>query len=441
MSIFKAYDIRGIFPSELDEKIAHKIGWATARFLKARRVLVGRDIRLSSPVIAAAAIEGMRAAGVDVSDIGLVTTPMCYFATGRLGFDGSLMVTASHNAPEYNGFKLCREKAIPLSEDTGIRQIERLCAETADLPAGRAGKLETIDIKAEYVTEMAKFVRDVKPLKVCVDTTNGSVGTVFPELARRLPIKVTELFFAPDGRFPNHGPNPMKDENTVSLRKAIADTRSDFGVAFDGDGDRCLFFDERGQRVPSDFITALLAREALSHEAGAAVVYDLRSSDVVPEEVESRGGCAIRSRVGHAFIKNTMRQRNAVLGGELSGHFYFRDNYYADSGLLAFIRMLNIISAEGKPFSEMLAPLKRYHATGEVNFHVDDPDKRIEALAAAFKEGRQDRLDGITVRFAEWWFNVRKSNTEPVLRLNLEARSGETMSVMRKRIEGVIGGH
>ncbi len=439
MSIFKAYDIRGIYPSELDERIARKIGWAIAKFLKVRRLLVGRDVRISSPAISAAAIEGIRAAGADVTDIGLVTTPMCYFATGRLEFDGSLMVTASHNPPEYNGFKLCREKAISLSEDTGIRQIERLCAACTEVPGGCTGKLETIDIQAEYVAHVAKFIGNIKPLRVCVDTANGSVGTVFPRLSVRLPIKVTELFFEPDGSFPNHGPNPMKDENVASLRKAIVDTQSDFGVAFDGDGDRCLFFDEMGRRVPSDFITALLARELLSREAGAAVVYDLRSSDVVPEEIEARRGCAIRSRVGHAFIKNAMRQRDAVLGGELSGHFYFRDNYYADSGLLAFIRILNIISAEGLPFSKMLEPLKRYHATGELNFHVDDPDKGIEALATAFKDGKQDRLDGITVRFCDWWFNARKSNTEPVLRLNLEARNAETMQAMRKRIEDVIG--
>ncbi|MDQ7780001.1 MAG: phosphomannomutase/phosphoglucomutase [Planctomycetota bacterium] len=439
MSIFKAYDIRGIYPSELDDKLARKIGWAAARFLKAKTLVVGRDVRVSSEAVAMAAVEGARAAGADIVDIGVVTTPMCYYATGKLEVDGSLMVTASHNPREYNGFKMCREKAIPLSEDTGIRDIEKLCAGDI-VPAAKKGAIRKVDISAEYVRHVAGFAGDIRALTVCVDTANGSAGIFFPGLAATLPIKVLPLFFQPDGSFPNHGPNPMKDENTEALQNLILNEKADLGVAFDGDADRCIFFDELGHRVPSDLVTALLAREALARESKGVVVYDLRSSDVVREEIERAGGVAVRNRVGHAFIKNVMRRHNAVLGGELSGHFYFRDNYYADSGFLALLKMLNIISSEGRTLSALLKPLQRYHATGEINFHVDDPDKRIEALARAFADGTQDRMDGITVRYGDWWFNVRKSNTEPILRLNLEARTADTMTRMRRRVEDVIAG-
>lgn len=266
MSIFKAYDIRGTYPSELDEKLARKIGWAAASFLRAKRLVVGRDVRLSSEAVAAAAVEGARLAGADVLDIGVVTTPMCYYATGKLDVDGSLMVTASHNPPEYNGFKMCREKAIPLSEDTGIRDIEKLCAGEMS-PAAMSGSIRKVDIAAEYLRHVAGFARGIRPLKVCVDTANGSAGIFFPRLAKELPIEVLPLFFEPDGSFPNHGPNPMKDENTEALRTLILKEKADVGVAFDGDADRCIFFDELGRRVPSDFVTALLAREALTKEA------------------------------------------------------------------------------------------------------------------------------------------------------------------------------
>lgn len=439
MGIFKAYDIRGKVPAELDEALARKIGSATARFLRARTLVVGRDVRLSSPSIAAAAAEGICDAGCDVVDIGLCTTPMTYFAVGRYGYDGAAMTTASHNPPEYNGFKISREKAVPLSEDTGIRDIERLVRSGDLAPALRRGTRTSRDIRADYVRHVLSFARDIRPLKIVVDTANGCVGTIFQDVAKALPLQIVPLFFEPDGRFPNHEPNPLKEENLSALKAKLREERADLGAAFDGDGDRCMFVDETGVRAPNDLLTALIARDFLSRRPGAAVVYDLRSSWVVREEIERAGGKPIRERVGHAFIKGTMRKHDAVVGGELSGHYYFGDNFFADSGLIAFISILNVISASGGPLSRLIAPLRRYEATGEVNFHVEDKDGKIAELRRAFADGRHDDLDGITVEYPDWWFNVRKSNTEPLLRLNLEARTGKGLVQAREKLLAILG--
>jgi len=440
MSIFKAYDIRGRVPDELDEKRARSIGAAFARFLKARTVAIGRDVRLSSPALASAFGEGVRDAGTDVVDIGLCTTPMTYFAAGRYGYDGAAMTTASHNPPAYNGFKLCREQAIPLSSETGIREIERMVAAGPQAPPPpQRGARTPRDIRSDYLQHVLSFARSIRPLRVAIDAANGSVGTIFADVAARLPITVKPLFLEPDGRFPGHEPNPLRDENLVALQALVRDSGADLGAAFDGDGDRCLFVDEAGNRVPNDLLTALIARDLLSRHPGAAIVYDIRSSWVVREEILRAGGKPIRERVGHAFIKKTMRDHRAVFGGELSGHAYFRDHYYADSGLIAFIAVLNVLSASRQTFSKTLAPLRRYAATGEVNFRVDDKDAILEEIRRRFADARQDTLDGLTIEYEDWWFNVRPSNTEPLLRLCAEAKTPERLASGMDVLLGILG--
>jgi phosphomannomutase len=438
MGIFKAYDVRGRFPTEIDEAFAAKLGRAVGAFLKPKRVAVGRDVRKSAPAIAQAVIEGLTASGVDVLDLGLCTTPMTYFAVGSLGLDGGVMVTASHNPPDDIGFKICRERAFPVGERTGLKDIERMIDATT--AAGAPGSVKAHNIVPAYRQHLHRFVGKIRPLTVAVDCANGCVGAHFDTLFGGVPVKFERLCFPPDGSFPNHEPNPLKDENVRDLQKRLRETRCDLGAAFDGDGDRCMFFRPNGERIASDLVTVLLARRELERSPGAAVVYDLRSSRVVREEIEKAGGRPIRERVGHAFIKETMKANDAVLGGELSGHYYFRENYFADSGLLAFAKMLDLVGTQPQPVDDLLAPLARWHATGELNFHVADKAAAMERVAGAFKDARQDRLDGITVEFDDWWCNVRPSNTEPLLRLNLEARTPELRDRMRGQVERLIAG-
>jgi phosphomannomutase len=432
MGIFKAYDIRGRHGSEIDEAFAERLGSATVRFLGARRIAVGRDVRLSAPSIAAAVARG---AGCEVIDIGLCTTPMLYFAVGHLGLDGGIMVTASHNPPGDIGFKICRERAFPIGEKTGLREIERLSAEK---PAG-GSTLAPRTIVAEYREHLRRHLTKVPRLKVAIDTAHGAVGAHFDAIFGDLPLDLVRLCWAPDGRFPSHEPNPIKDENVRDLVEAVRESGAGLGVAFDGDGDRCMFFAPDGSRIGGDLVTVLLARVELRKHPGAAVVYDLRSSRVVPEEIRKAGGRPIRERVGHSFIKETMKKNDAVLGGELSGHYYFRDHYFADSGLMAFAKFLDLLGHEGRPVDELLAPLRRTSATGEINFRVADKDALMRTLAETFRDGRQDTLDGITVEYDDWWFNVRASNTEPFLRLNLEAATAERLAETRARLLAILG--
>jgi len=420
MAVFKAYDVRGRYPDEIDDALAERIGFWTVRFLNAKTLAIGRDVRMAAPAVAAAAIRGACAAGARVLDLGVVTTPMTYFAVGHLRLDGGIMVTASHNPPPDIGFKICREGAFPIGERTGLKEIETMVRESGR-PSGPPGAAETISIVREYRTHLRRFVGELRPLRVAIDTANGCVGVHFDALFGDLPVTFDRLFFTPDGRFPNHEPNPLKDANLRDLQKAVVENRADLGAAFDGDGDRCIFLDSHGRKIPSDLLTALLAVRELQRSPGAAVVYDLRSSRVVPEEIARAGGKPIRERVGHAFMKEAMRRENAVFGGELSGHYYFRDHYNADSGLLAFAKVVDLLGSQPNPIADLLAPYRRYNSTGELNFHVEDKAGAMEALAAAFPDGKQDRLDGITVQYDDWWFNVRPSNTEPLLRLNLEA--------------------
>lgn len=448
MGIFKAYDIRGVFPTELDADMARKIGHAFARRIEAKRLLVGQDMRVHSPEVAGAVIEGMRDAGADVVSIGLASTPMTYFAIGGQDVDGGLCVTASHNGGEYNGMKLCGRGATPISKVNGIGDIETMCAEPYPGVIGTRGSFEEIDLMPEYAKHVASFVDMENPVKMSIDAANGMAGHTLPHLLPLLPkLTVDSIFMEPDGTFPNHEANPIKEENLDDVRELVKEKGADLGVGFDGDADRCCFVDETGRTVSADLMTALLSAEFLRREPGAHFVYDLRSSWVVKEEIESRGGRAHRDRVGHSFIKATMREANSIFAGELSGHFYFRDNYVCDSGVLAMVSTLNLVARtenKGRPLSALVEDLRRYHSTGEINFEVEDKAAAIKSLRERYSDGRHDELDGITVEYGDlssddwWWFNVRMSNTEPLLRLNLEARRVETRDAKRDELVALL---
>ena len=440
MGIFKAYDIRGLVPEEINTETAFRIGNAVARYLKAKNIVVGRDMRIHSPEICQAAIRGINQAGVEVVDIGLCTTPALYYADGAGRHGGALMVTASHNPPQYNGFKLCREEAVPMSYETGIEEIEIIFNQNKIYRADRPGRLLRKDMSQEYVKHVLGFVQFIKPLTVVADAGNGMAGKYLPSLFKELPCRLEPLYFELDGTFPNHDADPLKEENLADLKARVRETQADLGVAFDGDGDRVAFVDENGQTVSNDLTAALIAREVLNSWPGSVVVYDLRSSMVVAEEIKKWGGQPLESRVGHSYIKQLMRERNAVFGGELSGHYYFRENFFADSGLIALIKVLNLISSQDEPFSELVRPLRRYWAGGEINFRVLDKEAKIEEIAKIFSDGEVYFLDGVSVRYPDWWFNVRQSNTEPLLRLNLEARTQSMMEEGLKRLRTVIEG-
>jgi phosphomannomutase len=449
MGIFKAYDIRGLVPKELDADLARRIGHAFARFLKAKRLVVGQDMRTHSPELADAVSEGMRDAGADVVRLGLASTPMTYFAIGSQACDGGLCVTASHNPGQYNGMKLCREGARPISGATGIAEVERLSAGPYLGRAGKRGGEERLDLLSAYADHVARFARLDREVRVAADCANGMAGFTLPHILERVPrIRAEAMLTELDGTFPNHEANPLKEENLDPLRELVQRSQAEIGVSFDGDADRCCFVDETGRTVPADLMTALLAPGFAARGRGTPIVYDLRSSWVVKEEIARAGGTPIRERVGHSFIKATMRDRGAVFGGELSGHFYFGDNFTTDSGDIAMVSALSLLASKqsgGKPLSELVRGLRRYHATGEINFHVADKDAAIAALKARYRDGRQDALDGITVEYGElsdpdwWWFNVRASNTEPLLRLNLEARTAAIRDRRRDELVGLLG--
>jgi phosphomannomutase len=439
MSIFKAYDVRGIYPSEIDEAVARRIGAAFVALTAAKSLVVGRDMRASAPAIAAAFIEGASGAGASVVDIGLASTPMTYFAIGSLGVDGGAQVTASHNPGRYIGFKFCRKGCVPVSFETGIGEIAKLVAGGGALPSGGRGGVERRDLGDAYARHVIAFGPGIVRKRVVIDAGNGMAGFTVPKILARLPVDADRMFFELDGNFPNHEANPMKRENLEPLVARVKRDGADLGVAFDGDADRCVFVDHTGTPAPSDSVTAIFARETLAREKNGKVVYDLRSSRAVADIVRECGGEPIRERVGHSFIKATMRKRGAVLGGELSGHYYFRDHFYSDSGEIAMVLLLSILSRSGKKLAELVAPTRRYVSTGEVNFHVEDKDRVIAALKARYHGAEMDELDGITVSFEDWWFNVRKSNTEPLLRLNLEADTPELLAARRAELVPLLG--
>jgi phosphomannomutase len=443
--IFKAYDVRGIYPADLDEEGAYAIGRAYVQQFEPRRIAVGRDMRLSSPQMAAAVMRGAADEGAEVLDIGLVGTEMVYFAVGSLELDGGIMVTASHNPKEYTGMKIVRRGALPVGGESGLLDVRDKAVALADVKPGGSGSVVAYDIWPEYVDRVLSFidVAALRPLKVVIDAANGMAGAMLPPVLDRLPgVSAVRCFFEPDGSFPNHEPNPLLPENREFIVRTTLLEGADLGVAFDGDADRCFFVDDSGEFVPGDFATALLARLVLEKEPGAKIIYDVRASWAVPETISAAGGVPLINRVGHAYIKHRMRQEGAAFGGEVSGHYYFREFSQADSGVVPFLLMLELISKEGRKLSEILEPFRsRYFITGELNTPVSDVALKLQELKERYaSEGEVSHLDGVSVSATDWHFNVRPSNTEPLLRLNLEARSQELMEHKRDEVLGIIRG-
>ncbi|MGB7807045.1 MAG: phosphomannomutase/phosphoglucomutase [Actinomycetota bacterium] len=439
--IFKAYDVRGVVPDDLDAALVRRIGAAFADWSRAPAIALGRDCRLSSPELAAALADGITARGADVIDLGLASTDLLYFASGSLDVP-AIMLTASHNPKQYNGLKFCLAGAKPVGEDTGLREIRSLTEGPDPGPVASPGTVRERDLLAAYVDHVLSFVdvEAMRPMTVVADTANGMGGLVVPAVMARLPITLHHLYAELDGTFPNHPADPIDPENQKDLKAAVLEHGADVGLAFDGDADRVFLIDEQAQDVSGSLLTALVAIAMLDQEPGAKVVHNLICSWTVPEVVREHGGEPIRTRVGHSFIKQVMADTGAIFGGEHSGHYYFRDNYRADSGLIAAVVAMGELSKADAPLSSLLAPLRRYADSGEINSKVDDPIERIEAIAAAFDAGRQDRLDGLTVEFEDWWCNVRASNTEPLLRLNVEARTPELLEAKTAEVLALIRG-
>jgi phosphomannomutase len=438
--IFKAYDIRGIYGTDLTDDIAFKIGRAVATFLKPKTFVIGHDMRPHSTPLFNAMAKGLTMQGVDVINIGLASTPMSYHANGKLGADGSAIITASHNPGEWNGMKICREKAIPISGATGIADIERIVNEESfDAPAANPGTVTEYDIKPEYFEHIRTFADTKKPLNVVIDYANGMgilEGGVFTDAM----FNITPMYDVLDGTFPNHEANPLDLHTLNDISAKLKAGKYDFGIAFDGDADRAGFLDENGDNVTMDMITALVAQTMLEKFPGAPIFYDLRSSWAVKEVIEEAGGKPMMSRVGHAFIKAQMREADAVFAGELSGHYYFRDNYYTESSSLAAICVANLISETGKTLSELVQPIKRYVASGEINSKVADVQAVFKRLDAKYGDAHKFQLDGNSYEYADWWFNVRSSNTEPLVRLNLEAKTPGQMEQKRDEVLALIRG-
>jgi len=441
--VFKAYDVRGIYPRELDEDGAYRIGRAFVEVFETKRIAVGHDMRVTSPSMAEAVIRGASEAGADVLELGLVGTEMLYFAVGELGLDGGVAVTASHNPKEYTGLKIVRAGALPVGGESGLLEIRDRAMALSDTSQGLTpGPVERYDIWPAFVERVLSFIdpAELRPLKVVIDAANGLAGAMLPPVLAHLPIEAVECYFEPDGSFPNHEPNPLLPENREFIVRKTLEEGADLGVAFDGDADRCFFVDDTGEFVPGDFATALFAQGVLEKEPGATVIYDVRASWAVPETIERAGGTAVVNRVGHAFIKERMREVGAAFAGEVSGHYYFREFSQADTGVVPFLIMLERISKGGTKLSELLRPFReRYFITGELNTPVADVPAKLAELEQRFgPEGTVSHLDGLSVHAADWHFNVRPSNTEPLLRLNLEARSEELMERKRDEVLAAI---
>ena len=435
--IFKAYDIRGIYPEQLNEEIAEKIGRAFIEFTKARKVVVGYDMRPDSVPLFNALAKGMTEQGADVVNLGMCSTPMSYFANGKLGADGSIIITASHNPAGWNGFKMCKANAVPISGATGIMDIERIVEEESWSKSDKTGSVSEYDIAPEYAKFLQDHLKVDRKLKVVVDYAN-SMGS-FESAGIEDYFEIIPMYKDLDGTFPNHEANPLKLDTLDAICAKVKEVGADFGAAFDGDADRCGFIDNKGEIIPMDLFTAIIAQDILS-EGPATILYDLRSSRAVKECIEENGGTAIMSRVGHAFIKAQMREHDAVFAGELSGHYYFKENFTAESQGLAFVKFANLICKSGKTSSELVAPLRKYAFSGEINSKVADTQIVLDKLKTEYADGNQFELDGLSVEYPDWWFNVRASNTEPLLRLIVEADTEEIMEQKRDAILAVIRG-
>ena len=447
-SLVKAYDIRGVVPDQLNEELAHDFGAAFAALVDAKSVVIGRDMRESGEPLAHAFAQGLTGQGVDVVDVGLASTDMLYFASGHLEAPGA-MFTASHNPAKYNGIKLCRAGAAPVGEETGLQQLREWVENMSwpKLSGGDAGqgKITQQDLLTQYADYLHKLVdlSTIRPLTIVVDAGNGMGGHTVPTVFTGLPITVVPMYFELDGTFPNHEANPIEPENTRDLQAKVREVGADAGLAFDGDADRCFVIDERGEVVSPSVLTALIAVRELERDPGSSIIYNLITSKAVPEIVREHGGTPVRSRVGHSFIKATMAETGAVFGGEHSGHFYFRDFWRADSGMLAALHVLAALGAQDKPLSELLGEYSRYVASGEINSTVDDQAGKLAEIKSAYadKPGVSiDELDGVTVDGGDWWFNVRPSNTEPLLRLNVEAATDDAMAGVRDEALAIIRG-
>ena len=445
--IFKAYDVRGLYPSEINEGVANLIGRGLAAYLRVPSIAVSRDMRLSSPALAAAFIEGVRSQGTDVIDYGMMGTDMLYFAVVRDGLGGGAQITASHNPKQYNGVKMVRAEALPLSGDAGIGDIRDMIAtDRLPPPAAKPGTLSNRSVVSDYVEKVMSFIDPavITPFSVVLDAGSGMAGLAAPAMFDRLPCKTTKLCFTIDGNFPTHEANPLIEENRLDITAEVIKQKADIGIAWDGDADRCFFIDGSGEFISGDFVTALLAEAFLLKYPGSTIVYDLRASHAVKDMVTQYGGRALMNRVGHAFIKQRMRDEDAVFGGEVTGHYYFRDFYYADNGLIPALLMLELMSKKGKSLHELLQPFReRYFISGEINTKLasmHDVPKKLAAIEARYADATIARMDGVSVDYADWHFNVRPSNTEPLLRLNLEAASPEMMERKRDEVLELIRG-
>lgn len=439
--IFKAYDIRGIYPEELDEEVAYKLGQATVEFLKADALVVGRDMRLSSDPLFKALSKGVIEAGADLIDIGLSSSPLTYFAIAEYGHEGGIFISASHNPKEYNGFKITKNLAIPISSETGLFEIKKL-VEKGKFKKRKIGQMIQTNVLDDYLRKIFSLVKrkSLRGLKVVADFGNGIGALTLPLIFKKIDCQLIALYPEPDGSFPNHEPNPLKEENLIDLKKKVKEEKADFGVALDGDGDRIGFVDEKGEAIKGDIITALLSKEILKKNPGAKILYDLRSSWATPEEIKKAGGIPIEYRVGHALIKEKMRREGAIFAGELSMHFYWKDFYNVENADLAVLKIIELLNKEKKTLSELVKPISRYFHSGEINFEVEDKEGKIKEVEERYKNGatRISYLDGLKIEFKDWWFNLRPSNTEPLLRLNIEAKTKEILEEKKEEVVRLI---
>ncbi|MFC1700780.1 phosphomannomutase/phosphoglucomutase [Patescibacteria group bacterium] len=439
--IFKAYDIRGIYPREINEEAVYAIGRAFVIFSKAKKIVVGRDIRLSSPALAKSLIRGIIDQGADVIDIGLITTPMMYFSVVEYGFDGGIIVTASHNSREFNGLKIVDKNSIPFSEDIGLKDIQEIISQDKLYSSEVKGEIIKKEILSDYINNIFKFVQEeeVSNFKIVIDAGNGMAGLVLPELFNRLQYQVIPLFWEPDGSFTNHLPNPS-EENLKKLIEEVDKNKANLGIAFDGDADRVVFIDEKGEIIKSDYIIALMAKIFLVENPSAKIICDSRVGWIVRDIIKENNGQMIISRAGHSFIKKKMHEEKAVFAGELSGHYYLGANNNFESCFIVMLFLLKLMSQENKKISEIIKPLKKYYNTGELNFEVDGRKKVLENVESFYTKGNISYLDGLSIEYDDWWFNLRLSNTEPVMRLVIEAKKEGLLKEKKDELIGLIKG-